>query len=423
MIVLDKLQGCVNELFFVYGQKPMKELDNHVSFEDFTYVMFNKLNVCRDDNMRDDERIMRMYNEYVNVFNTYRGNIKNHFYNKTLNRCYIKPFLIFGPDLWTKTKGTGGKDYFLSRCYKEEFVDELVKKRQGTWSEESMKKKYGDDWEDKFNEFVDKANKSRNSNPNINEINYSKGKLLRFEYFLDKINEDTGKLYTEEEAKEKIRKKQQLNSKKYADKSRGKKGITCRSVEYWIERGMSVDEAKEKVREIQSTNTIENYIKKYGEQEGIKKWIDRNKKWGKIMMEKKSESNNIGSAYSKSSKRLFDKVIDELRKDDIVFEKVYYGEQEYSKWDKDNHRVYFYDFVIPSIKLCVEYNGVMYHPKEGDVNWVGLHSGITYTEKIEYDKQKIKTINDCGFTSLIIWEDDDEDESVQKIINLCKQLM
>lgn len=46
MIVLDKLQGCINELFFVYDQKPMKELDNHLSYEDFLYVILNKLNVC-----------------------------------------------------------------------------------------------------------------------------------------------------------------------------------------------------------------------------------------------------------------------------------------------------------------------------------------------------------------------------------------
>ena len=41
---------------------------------------------------------------------------------------------------------------------------------------------------------------------------------------------------------------------------------------------------------------------KYGEQEGIKKWIDRNKKWGNIMQEKRMESGHIGSAYSQSSK-------------------------------------------------------------------------------------------------------------------------
>ena len=83
----------------------------------------------------------------------------------------------------------------------------------------------------------------------------------------------------------------------------------------------------------------------------------------------------------------------------------------------ENKRPYFYDFVIPELKLCVEYNGVKFHPREGDVEWVGLF-GETYEYKLNYDKRKIKVIEDCGYNVIVVWEDDNLDKKIKDIVSL-----
>ena len=59
--------------------------------------------------------------------------------------------------------------------------------------------------------------------------------------------------------------------------------------EYWIERGYSQEEAREKVRERQTTFSKEKCIEKYGEEEGIKRWNDRQEKWLRTMDSKTQE--------------------------------------------------------------------------------------------------------------------------------------
>lgn len=406
-----------NYLFFEPNSKLKKELNNPCSYNEFVNILDERINLCKDDNMLDICKLKKLYEVYVHIFNTNKNNFYQYFFNEDKNHR-VRMYMIYDDDLWVNTKSNSSKSYFTNRCYKEEYIDELIRERQSVASKESFKKRYGDNWETYFYEYVNKRNESLNLNPNINQINYNKGKSLRVEYYLDKINEKTGELYTIDESKEKIRERQLVGSKICSEKRKGKSGVTCRSVEWWIKKGYTEEESKEKVREIQSTNNIETYIKKYGEQDGIKKWMERNKKWGETMIIKKMESGHVGSAYSKSSKKIFDKVVDKLNTCGYNLGNVYYGEKEFAKWDKRNKRVYFYDFVVPEIKLCVEYNGLMFHPKEGDKNWQGLFSDKSYEEKLKYDKEKIKTIEDCGFTTLVIWEDDDVDLCVQKIVDL-----
>ena len=331
----------------------------------------------------------------------------------------LKPYAVFGESLWKKTKSTTSQEYYLMLGYDNETAKNMVKERQSLTSPESFKKRYGDDWEEHYNGYIKKHREASLSNPNIDEIRKRRVSFFSYKHYLTKINPDTNKLYTEDEAKEHLSKIRSISSQKSADMRRGKSDVTCRSVQYWINKGFAEDDAKNKVREIQSTNKIDVYINKYGEQEGIKRWVDRNKKWGKIMLEKKMKSGHIGSAYSQSSKLFFDGVIKKLKDNNISFNKVYYGEEEFCKWDSEYKRPYFYDFVIPDIYLCIEYNGLKFHPKEGDIQWIGLY-GDTYEYKIQYDKRKLEVIENCGYKTLVIWEDDDLDKMSDYIVSLFK---
>ena len=50
-------------------------------------------------------------------------------------------------------------------------------------------------------------------------------------------------------------------------------------VKYWIKKGYSEEESKQKVSERQRTFTLEKCIEKYGEKEGIKRYTERQTKW------------------------------------------------------------------------------------------------------------------------------------------------
>lgn len=414
-----KNQGHLNVLFFKSNTLQKEELDEYYDLSNFHKILIEYCDYCGDERL-NIQHLQNIYKLYVDVFISQKYHFKEYFLNlieqngHKNKRCYVIPYMIFG-DLWKKTKGNNSIVHYLNRGFKYDAAVELLRKRQNTVSAESFKERYGDDWKFHFDEYISKKKNTLLSNPNINQINHSKGKSTRYEYYLDKINPNTNKLYTEEEAKEELSKRQRCSSMFISQKRRGKSGVTCRSVQYWINKGFSEEEAKTKVKEIQSTNNIDTYIKKYGEQEGIKKWMSRNKKWGEKMQEKRVESGHIGCAYSQASKIFFNKLVESLKLNGYLFDKIYYGENEFSKWDKENKRPYFYDFVIPEIKLCIEYNGIKFHPREGDESWVGLF-GDSYEYKLNYDKQKIKVIEDCGFDVIIVWEDENLDEKIEDIL-------
>lgn len=60
-------------------------------------------------------------------------------------------------------------------------------------------------------------------------------------------------------------------------------------LEYWLKRGYSEQEAKEKLIERQSTFSLEKCIQKYGKEEGIKVFQERQNKWQNTLNSKSQE--------------------------------------------------------------------------------------------------------------------------------------
>ena len=62
--------------------------------------------------------------------------------------------------------------------------------------------------------------------------------------------------------------------------------------------------------------------------------------------------------YSNISKELFERLDNYFH-----FSTVYYSPKtkEFGKYCKESKRYYFYDFVLPDIKLCIEFNGDYFH--------------------------------------------------------------
>lgn len=425
----------LNDLFYKRVKTPNDyskkiELEQPLTLEEFYEIMTDTCNICADVSVLNRERLRMLYERYVSVFEKNRGT----FYNTVVTannsgRKKIYTETVFG-ELMPSTKVVTDLNYYVNRCYNN--AEELHHNRQSQTSLQSFIKKYGEEeGRVKFSEFSDKRKELYQAKDETFKQEcvkrMRKNAKTCVDHYVGLINPDTGKLYTESEIDYEIRKQQTIFSKKSAEKRKKQNeethDVTCRQVNYWMRNGYSYDESVELVRKVQATNTIETYIKKYGYEMGVSEWNKRNSEWGERMRVLKQENGCVGNAYSKSACKLFDSVIETLSNEGIFFEKVYYGKKEFSKWDSDYNRVYFYDFVINDIKLCVEYNGIMFHPKPNDYEWKSLFSGKGYDEVREYDMRKQQLITDLGYTLIVVWEDDIFEKSLKKITDTCKLLL
>lgn len=81
-------------------------------------------------------------------------------------------------------------------------------------------------------------------------------------------------------------------------------------IEYWIKKGYSEEESKQKVKESSNTFTLEKQIKKHGLEEGTKRWEDRQIRWQNTMNSKpQDEIDDINRRKSSGIGRYLDRNI------------------------------------------------------------------------------------------------------------------
>lgn len=287
--------------------------------------------------------------------------------------------------------------------------------------------------------------------------------------WLNKINEKTGKLYTVEEAKYKIKSFRKLNkeywmergynesesiemvseyqkenSNKFVNKiienPENYKGRTWNQLEYWVKNGYSENDSKLIISDKQDKSSLNYLNSKYGKDlanEIYNQSIERKKyeRTPDFYMEKgytKSESLNIIKyqnkkrvvKFGKSSKESLSVIIPiynfcidlGINDDDIYF--GYEGKREFFISDIDNF--FMYDFTIKELKIIIEYNGVKFHPNPNwkedlKLNWKCVYSGMSYTEKYNFDKYKNNIAILNGFKVFTIFSDENKDEFIDKM--------
>lgn len=223
-------------------------------------------------------------------------------------------------------------------------------------------------------------------------------------------------------AKNKISEYQSLNSKKYRKKynenpQKYKIHIdTC--IEYWLNKGYTEDEAKQKLSERQNTFSLQKCIEKYGEDEGKKRFELRQKRWQHTLMSKDNYMEIVykrtfnGICASKVSQELF-KAIHERLEEYGIKDLIMYYQSNNHEWGFGikNRGGVLYDFVIPSLKYAIEFNGDRFHPNKEKLslyewnNWTnpwGKKADLVYKK----DFEKNQAIINKGFILDIIWESD-----------------
>lgn len=159
------------------------------------------------------------------------------------------------------------------------------------------------------------------------------------------------------------------------------------------------------------SNTLETFINRYGLNEGKKRF--------------QSYMDNRVIYYSAISQELFDI----LAEDKKLSDDIYYAtkNKEYSVYDKNNQRIYFYDFVDVKSKKCIEFNGDHFHGNpelyKEDECPNPFKKDLTCREIWEHDYNKNRCIEaERDFEVLVVWEKDYR-ENPENIIQKCREFL
>ena len=202
-----------------------------------------------------------------------------------------------------------------------------------------------------------------------------------------------------------------------------KKEWSCKCVEYWIVRGYSEDEARIKIKEISpDTRSVESIMRRYDiEYHEALEYFNNVTEKGRKTFEKRPQHEKdeillkrtkFSKKYSMASSKFFKKLQNLIK--DLKEITVRVDDDEYFLWDYDNKKIYFYDFCIPELNFMVEYNGIMFHPRQKDTIFT------TVEESVEKDNRKDKLAKLNGFDLYWYWENIDNEsdrlEFYRKII-------
>ena len=214
-------------------------------------------------------------------------------------------------------------------------------------------------------------------------------------------------------------------------------------------------------------STLENFIKRHGEEKGSEMWADyckiqsetstseyinstqskerlayikiaRNRSFDWCML--KCDNDEIKAKemftnirgfdknYSESSAVFFDLVIEKVKKlTDIQFGKPLMRKKELVLMDSQSNKKRYYDFCMMGIKLIVEYHGDMWHanpnkygPEDITCSFYKMDN-ITAERVWANDERKKQIAEEAGFMLEVVWESERKtrlDEIVDLIVKL-----
>ena len=390
----------VDDLFREKISKKRKEFRKEpVDFDFFKTFLISLNSINKNAN---DEFFSKKYEDYLHSFYT----LSEKYKVEKINCNYLK-FLNFYPQ-------STSLQFYLDRGYNLEESKEKLRERQRVEPTESYIKNHRESW-------------FKNKETNLLKIKYSfpstKG------YWKKKYPE-----MSEEEISKKIFEFQSKNAKIAHERERasGKRRLYNTSLDYYISKGLSEEEAKNALKERQDKSSLKSYINHYGLEEGIKKYNSRIEKFKKtwnsksnIELEEIAKKRARHIFYSNASKLFFDELKKRLFDENINL-KMYYAENEHFIWDSENKRLCFYDCYLPEINFVIEYNGIVWHPNRKILNekewseWRMPGTNISADEKERLDNLKLKLLSNNNIQYYIVWENECMENELEKLKEIIK---
>jgi hypothetical protein len=395
----------------------------------------------------DAKNYFSTFNEFVSHIITIDKNLGNECFCEEYDRLYTKLINDEGEVSFSllihwlrknykfKTKKYGNINYWLERGWSEGTAKSILSKRNieikkrnrlcvEYWTikgyDEMRAKQEISKQQQKSSKLV--VNRKSLSKDDMREKGMSEKEIMDFlsskshfsiQYWLKRG-------YNEQEAKLNISKIQKLNSENYILK-RGLNpekyfSSSTTRTEYWEKQGYTYEQSVLKVSQRQKTFTLDICIEKYGEEEGRRRFSERQIKWNKSL----TQNGNMRFGYSISSQKLF---YDILKLEDINHHiNIMFATKNEEYKIKTDTSFYLYDYTDLKKMKIIEYNGDMYHANprtyvEDDFPHP-FRKTLTAKQIWEKDKLKIEAANNLGFQVLTIW-DNDYRKSPEKVLENC----
>lgn len=196
-------------------------------------------------------------------------------------------------------------------------------------------------------------------------------------------------------------------TKKKAKDNKQKLNRDTTKIGYWLEKtDGDLEKAKKLLSKRQSTFSLEKCIEKYGKNEGIEVWLNRQEKWQK---------NFKKTNFSKISQELFWNMTEKIND----LSNIYFAQLDENKQKdlsgKNNEfrlrldkKIILPDFIDIQKKKIIEFDGTYWHEVKNK----------KYSFTNNPDNQKEKLINENGYSILRIKENDYKNDK-QGTLNKC----
>lgn len=183
--------------------------------------------------------------------------------------------------------------------------------------------------------------------------------------------------------------------KRYGDNWETKWNETCKkhdcsSLEYFVKKyGLIEGEKKFKEKNEKSLINYQKFLEKY------KDPIIADKEYKRYITKKTIKLQNH---TSKESLDFLNPVLNFLKLNNILYFCGDIDNKEYYLWDSLSKRRYFYDLVIPELRICFEYDGIShYHPSQDKEKWICVYRKISWKQACDFDKYKQSLIEAKGY--------------------------
>ena len=193
-----------------------------------------------------------------------------------------------------------------------------------------------------------------------------------------------------------------------------KNAIKQTNIEYYLNQGMSKEDAKIALYNRQSTFSLEKCIQKYGEIEGLKIFSERQQKWLKKLYKSFIENGDSRSPQSSFAK--------DLIKQCCKYLKITMPKKEKYIYNKQYKCAHAFDFTYQN--KIIEFQGDYWHcnPKLYDETFYNKVKQKTAKEIWDYDQIKKECAEFYGYQILYIWEYD-HNQNKEEVINRCIEFL
>jgi len=300
-------------------------------------------------------------------------------------------------------------------------------RQKSAHTKEKYQQKYGDQWEEHWKKYL-------------------QSKSCSLEKFIERYGKEGARLYEEYQLKKSYSNSLECYVEKYGPKEGMEKYNLIQKKRCTSELSSFVEKfgPEEGVKRYRETNakkdssSLNFFVTKYGEEKGRQEYENKKMRSSPLFCALKKEygEKTALEAYLDCKKKRFDEVCNNFElvssyKTKIKKDKLSKGpvSKESSKFFKmletllgrklafglkkdelkliniETMRYFCYDCYDTESNTIVEFHGVAWHPKEGELDWQNPF-GLSYNEKMQEDLKKKQLAESKGYSYVVIYSDE-----------------